>query len=117
MVSKVKLYTKLDQLELELEQRLVEHLEVAAKGGNDFVFCVKGFHSFNELKCRSDKVTEELISIGSQVLGLREKLGESTEGTPAEKICWYCREWGNRENHHRNSAQSLARQFLNEIKS
>ena len=115
MVSKSKLYDRLDQLELEFEERLVKHLQVAAEGGNELVFCVKGFHSFDQLRAHSDKVTEELVSMGSQVLSLRQKLGEPVEGTPAARICWYCREWGNTDNHHRSGAQGLARQFLNEI--
>jgi len=117
MVSKAKLYDKLDQLEEDFEERLIKHLEVAAKGGNELVFCVKGFHAFDQLKNRSDEITEELVAMGAQVLGLREKLGEPTQGTVAERICWYCREWGNTDNRHRGGAQGLARQFLNEIQS
>jgi hypothetical protein len=41
MVAKSKLYSKLDGLEIELKERLVPHLEQAAAGNNDLVFCVK----------------------------------------------------------------------------
>ena len=85
MVSKAKLYTRLDQLELEFEKRLVKHLELAAEGGNELVFCVKGFHSFDQLRNCSDQVTEELVSMGAQVLGLREKLGEPIEGNASSE--------------------------------
>ena len=60
MVSKQKLFTKLDLLEMELEERLIPHLEKSAHGENDLVFCVTGFNPFRELKSKTDKVTEEL---------------------------------------------------------
>lgn len=115
MVSKAKLYARLDALEVELEEGLLPHLENAANGNNDLIFCVKWFNPFRELKHRTDGVTEQLIDLGAQVLSLREKLGEPTEGTIAERICWYCREWGNTNNHKRPSGTSLAKQFLAEI--
>lgn len=115
MVSKAKLYSRLDVLEADLKDRLVPHLATAADGKNDSVFCVSAFNPFREMKYRTDKETEDLIRIGAQILSLREKLGESSDGTIAERICWYCREWGNTENHHRASAVGLARQFLAEI--
>jgi hypothetical protein len=115
MVSKSKLYKKLDQLEAELEEQLVPHLENAAKGHNDLVFCVSAFNPFPELKSRTDKVTEELVELGSQVIALKKKLGEATEGSIAERICWYCREWGNNKNSHQKTSQGLALQFLQEI--
>lgn len=117
MVSKAKLYSKLDSLEAELEERLVPHLQVAANGKNDLVFCVTVFNPFREFKSRTDKLTEELIEMGSQILALRDKLGEPSAGTIAERICWYCREWGNKDNHQRKSAQGLAKQFLTEIEN
>ena len=115
MVTKAKLYSRLDILETELREALVPHLRNAAQGNNDLIFCVKPFNPFRELKHRTDTLTEELIDIGSQALSLREKLGEPSEGTIAERICWYCREWGNTENHHRPSGSGLAKQFLMEI--
>jgi len=115
MVAKSKLYSKLDMLEAQLKEEIVPHLEVAAKGENNLIFCVSVFNPFRELKQKTDKKTEELISFGAQILSLREKLGESSKGTIAERICWYCREWGDKQNHHRDSAQVLAKQFLQEI--
>lgn len=116
MVSKSKLYAKLDSLESELTERLIPHLEQAAAGKNGLVFCVKGYHSIQELKSYSDETTEELVNIGSQVLSLKKKLGEPSEGSIAERICWYCHEWANQQNHHRKNSQGLARQFLEEIR-
>ena len=115
MVSKSKLYSKLDALEEELKIALIPHLQNAADGKNDLIFCVTAFNPYRELKHRTDKFTEELIDIGSHILSLRSKLGEPSEGTIAERICWYCREWGNKDNHQRKSAQGLAKQFLSEI--
>ena len=117
MVSKAKLYSRLDAIEAELRETLLPHLQNAAQGNNDLIFCVKWFNPFRELRCRTDALTEELIEIGSQVLSLRDKLGEPSEGTIAERICWYCREWGNTENHHRPSGTGLAKQFLAEIEN
>lgn len=117
MVSKAKLYSKLEFLEIELKETLVPHLKNAAEGNNDLIFCVKSFNPFRELKHSTDKLTEELIEIGSQVLSLREKLREPSEGTIAERICWYCREWGNTKNHHKQPGAGLAKQFLLEIES
>ena len=117
MVSKTKLYSRLDALELELKTSLIPHLKSAAEGKNDLIFCVKAFNPFRELKHRNDRVTEELIGIGSQILSLREKLGEPSDGTIAERICWYCREWGNTDNHHRQSSTGLAIRFLAEIEN
>jgi len=115
MVSKAKLYTKLDLLEEKLRELLIPHLKSAAAGKNDLVFCVTAFNPFSELKYKTDKLTEELIDMGSQILSLREKLGEPSDGTIAERICWYCREWGNTKNSHRASGAGLAKQFLAEI--
>lgn len=117
MVSKSKLYSKLDALETELRERLVPHLINAAKGMNDQIFCVKQFNSFRKPKIRTDKVTEELIVIGSDVLSLRQKLGESCDGTIAERICWYCRQWSSAKNNDKLLAASLAKTFLLEIES
>ncbi len=117
MVSRAKLYARLDALESELKERLLPHLEQAADGKNDLIFCANGYNPFPELKSRTDKLTEELIAIGTQILSLRTKLGESSESSIAERICWYCNEWGDVSNHHRGSAQALAKKFLNEIES
>ncbi|MFT7224042.1 MAG: hypothetical protein ACI82Z_001590 [Cellvibrionaceae bacterium] len=117
MVSKAKLYPKLDELETQLREILLPHLRNAAEGKNNLIFCVKVFNPFSELKHKTDKLTEELIEMGSQILSLREKLGESSSGTIAERVCWYCREWGNTEKNYRSSGASLAKQFLAEIEN
>ena len=115
MVSRSKLYTQLDALESELEDKIVPHLEAAANGSNDLIFCVQGFNPYSELKAKTDKTTENLVNIGSQILSLKSKLGEPSQGSIAERICWYCREWGSRGNSHPNNTQDLAKQFLQEI--
>ena len=117
MVSKTKLYSKLDLLEAQLREGLVPHLRNAAEGKNDLFFCVKPFNPFRELKHKTDKLTEELIEIGAQVLSLREKLGEPTDGIIAARICWYCREWASLANPHGPSSRDLAKQFLTEIEN
>lgn len=117
MVSKSKLYSRLDSLEAELAERLVPHLARAAEGSNDLVFCVNGYHSFSELKQDADPITTELVGLGAEILTLKKKLGEPIEGSPAERICWYCREWGDSKKNCHPSAQKLAEQFLNEIKN
>lgn len=117
MVSKIKLYSRLDSLEAQLQEALLLHLKHAVEINNDNIFCVKQFNAYRELKYKTDEHTEELVEIGSQVLALRSKLGEPTEGTIAERICWYCREWGNPENRHRSSGTGLAKQFLAEIEN
>lgn len=116
MVSKAKLYSRLDTLEDELIESIVPHLKNAADGKNDLIFCVKTFNSTRKSKFSTDKLTEELIEIGSQILSLRKKLGESSDGIIAERICWYCREWSNSKNPHKISTAELATQFLAEIK-
>lgn len=115
MVSKVKLYSQLDSMEQELRERTIPHLEDAARGGNDLVFCVSDFNSSPELKLRTDAETESLIQLGRQVLSLREKLGEPSDGTIAERLCWYCRKWSDSGDNYRKSAQGLAVEFLKEI--
>ena len=115
MVSRSKLYEQLDALELELKDRLIPHLKKAAEGGNGLVFCTRDFNPYQELKTKTDQQTEQLIHIGRQILTLKKKLEESTEGSIAERLCWYCREWGNLDNHYKKNAQDLAKQFLNEI--
>jgi len=116
MVSRSKLYTQLDALESELKEDLIPHLETAANGENDLVFCVEQFNRFNELKSRTDKTTEKLINIGAQILVLKNKLGEATEGSIAERICWHCREWSSQDKPDQKYTQDLAKQFLEEIK-
>lgn len=115
MVSKQKLFKQLDSLEAELKARLVPHLKHAAAGENDWVFCVVGFNTFKMFRDSTDRLTEELVALGGQILVLKKKLGESSSGSLAERLCWYCREWSETENHHRGDAQSLAKQFLQEI--
>ena len=117
MVSRSKLYAQLDMLESELREKIIPHLEKAAEGKNDLVFCVKEFNNFSDLKDKTDKYTETLVRIGAKILVLKKKLGVPAEGSIAERICWYCREWGNLTNTHRKSAQGLAIQFLDEIKN
>ncbi|MBL4673078.1 MAG: hypothetical protein JKX81_12540 [Arenicella sp.] len=115
MVSKVKLYHKLDLLESQLKEGLVAHLKEAAEGKNELLFCVTAFNPFAELKGRTDKLTEEFVDIGAQILALRAKLGEPSDGTIAERLCWYCRQWSNSGNGYKTSGKGLARQFLLEI--
>lgn len=115
MVSKAKLYTQLDSLEDELGARIVPHLENAVNGRNDLIFCTTDFNPFPELKSKTDKETDELIQLGRQILALREKLGEPSAGCIAERICWYCRQWGDTHDSHRKSVQALAQAFLQEI--
>lgn len=117
MVSKAKLYTQLDSLETELEEKLIPLLEQSAEGKNDLVFCVGSFNPFPELNSRTNKKTEALISIGAKILALKSKLGEPSAGSIAEQICWYCRQWGHLENGNRKSAPGLAKQFLEEIEN
>jgi len=117
MVSPAKLYSQLDVLESELKEKLIPHLEKAADGKNDLIFCADGYNPFSELSGKTDEHTEDLIKIGVKILSLKAKLGEESKGSIAERICWYCHEWGNVKNSHRKSAQGLARQFLEEIRS
>jgi hypothetical protein len=116
MVSKLKLYAQLDALESELKQKLAPLLELAVAGKNDYIFCVTGYHSIPELKNKSNSDTKSLIIIAMQILSLRNKLAEPSEGSIAERICWYCRKWGDVDNYSRKNAQDLAKQFLNEIR-
>ncbi len=116
MVSKAKLYSQLDRMEEELRERIVPHLEEATAGKNDLVFCASDFNTFPDLKFRTDAETDALIQLARQILVLSEKLGESSGSTIAERICWYCRKWGDTGDNHRKSAQRLAAEFLQEIK-
>lgn len=115
MVSKAKLYSQLDRMERELRETLVPHLERAAAGKNDLVFCVPDFNPFPGLRFKTDSRTEELMLLGRQILALRDKLGEPSAGTIAERICWYCRKWGSTQDSHRNTARVLAQEFLGEV--
>ena len=119
MVSKGKLFSKLDDLEILLKDSVVSHLRLAVNNRNEGVFCVTGFSKNHDARYKTDKVTEELVLLGRQVLALKEKLGEASQGSIAERICWYCREWSqanarySRHSHH--SGTYLAQQFLDEI--
>jgi hypothetical protein len=117
MVSKAKLYSQLDRMEDELRARLLPQLERAANGDNELVFCVSDFNPFPELSSRTHPETEELVLLGRRILSMREKLGEPLDGTPAERICWYCRKWGEVSDNHRQSASGLAQSFLEELRS
>ena len=115
MVSKAKLYLQLDRMEDELQDRLVPHLEQAANGDNELVFCVADFNPFPELRFKADPKTEELIRLGRQILALRDRLGEPSNGTIAERICWYCRKLGDTQDSDRKATQGLAKEFLKEV--
>ncbi|MEZ5556522.1 hypothetical protein [Haliea sp.] len=115
MVSKAKLYAQLDRLEDELEERLVMHLEAAATGANDFAFCATDFRAASRPNDRIDAEADALVHLGRRILTLREKLGESSAGTPAERLCWYCRKWGEAGDDGRRAARELASDFLQEI--
>jgi len=117
MVARSKLYAQLDSLEEELDEKLIPHLEEAAKGKNEFAFCAKSFVPYVSLRKHADKLTAELIELSSDIFYLREKLGESLDKTNAGRLCEYCEQWGKLKDRHRNSAQELAIQFLKEINS
>ena len=117
MVSRSKLYAQLDDLEAELKKDIIPHLKEAANGNNELVFCVEQFNSLNELKSKTDKNTEHFVNLGAQILVLKNKLGESAQGSIAERICWYCREWSALEKQSNGNAQALAKQFLREIEN
>ena len=115
MVSRATLYAQLDRLESELRERLLPHLEDAAKGNNELVFCVSDFNPFPHLQSRTDPETEALVMLGRQILAMKAKLGESADGIVAERLCWYCRQWGEVKARHRKAAEGLAKEFLGEI--
>tara|TARA_R110002096_G_scaffold61016_3_gene151845 strand:- start:1937 stop:2290 length:354 start_codon:yes stop_codon:yes gene_type:complete len=115
MVARSKLYAQLDLLEEELDETLIPHLQEAAKGKNEYVFCAKRFVPYVSLRKHADKVTAELIELCSDIFYLRDKLGEPLEETNAGRLCEYCEKWGKLTDRHRNSAQDLAIQFLKEI--
>jgi hypothetical protein len=115
MVTSTKLYSRLDALEAELREVFMPHLRSASEGKNDLIFCVNTFNSFRDLKDKTDKVTEESIDISSQILSLREKLGEPTQGTIAELICKYCRKWSSTKKYHKSFGTDLAKKFLAEV--
>ena len=115
MVSKTKLYSQLDNLEVELKERIISHLEKSVDGENDLIFCVSDFNPYPELRHKTDSETEALVALGRKTLSLMEKLGEPSDGSIAERICWYCRKWADNTDGHRKSAQGLAQQFLEEI--
>ena len=116
MVSKAKLYLQLDGLEEELEEKLIPHLEQAAKGKNEFIFCAKDFVAQVSLRKNADAYTQDLIDLSSKILTMRDQLGEPTDGCIAERICIYCDKWGGVKDRHRNLGQELAVEFLAEIK-
>jgi hypothetical protein len=53
--------------------------------------------------------------LGRQVLALKEKLGECSKGSNAERICWYCREWSKPK--IPVAGTQLAQRFLDEIET
>lgn len=115
MVSKSKLYAQLDRLEEDLAARIVPHLQHAAAGENDRVFCSTDFSSLTHPNLKPDPETDSLIQIGRQILVLREKLGESSSGSIAEQICWYCRQWAAGRDRPQRTAQVLSAAFIEEI--
>ena len=115
MIARARLYEQLDQLEVDLKEKLIPHLQRAVNGDSKLIFCVRDFNQKTEYKKMTDAHTEDLISIGRQILTLKKKLGESSENTIAEKICWYCRKWGEDPKSNQQTTQVLAKQFLKEI--
>jgi len=115
MVSKSKLYAQLDLLERDLRERIVPHLELAAAGENEFVFCVPDFSPYPERRSKTDPETEALVLSGRQILALREKLNEPSDGTIAERICRYCRKWSDGKDNRHVNGEALANAFLDEI--
>lgn len=117
MVSKTKLYTKLDSLEQELKEGLRQHLKDAIERDNHLVFCVPAFNPFRELKNRTDSKTQHFVDLGSQILSLRNKLDEPSAGTLAERICWFCRQWADSASSPDSPGLDLAKTFLAEIEN
>jgi hypothetical protein len=117
MVARAKLFAQLDSMEEEFDEILIPHLEEAAKGRNEYVFCAKSFVPYVSLRKHADKTTQELIELGSKILYLRDKLKEPLDGSNAGRICAYCEKWGKLTDRHRNSAQDMAIKFLSEIRS
>jgi len=115
MVSKVKLYSRLDALEAELQEKVIPLLEQASKDDESLIFCVKDFNPFPELHSKVNNETEALISLGRQILSLQSKLGESSQTSIAARLCWYCREWADLGKPYVKHTQNLAKQFLEEI--
>jgi len=116
VVSKGKLFSKLDDLEILLKDSVVSHLHLAVNNRNEGVFCVTGFSKNHDARYKANKITEELVLLGRQVLALKEKLGEASQGSIAERICWYCREWSQAKPCYPHpSGIYLAQQFLEEI--
>ena len=115
MVSRSKLYGQLEQLEDELRDKLINQLNNAAKGTNHQVFCVQQFNTHKHWKNKTDYETELLVDLGAKILTLRKKLGEPSDNTIAEKICWYCQQWNENIQSEPKIAQILAQQFLDAI--
>jgi len=115
MVSKTKLYDKLDLLEAQLQKDMIDHLTQAIKHEDEFIFCVSTFSSRRWLKKHSNKKMEQSVTMGAHILTLKEKLNETVTGSIAERVCWYCREWNRTHDENTPMGVFLAKQFLTEI--
>jgi len=115
MVSRNKLYTQVDELEQELFNLVVPHLEAALDGGESLIFCVSEFNSHAKFKNHVNPDTQNMVLLGKKIIQLKEKLGEPVDGSVAERLCWYCRKWDGLPNPNLTSTRKLAKQLLNEI--
>jgi len=117
MSRAVRLYERLDRLEAELRAALVPILERAAAGKHDSIFTTTRFNPFPELRWSTCRETEALLLLADDILKLLCKLGEPTNTSVASRLLFYCEKWGDLSDHHRGTAQTLARQFLAELSS
>ena len=62
-----------------------------------------------------NKEGESLLNLIDEILKLRRKLGEPTEGTLGVRFREYCVTYANTANEHRRGPIKLAKQFLQEI--
>jgi len=107
-----KLFEQLAGLETDFEERLVEALSATAKGGNQLLFMTVAAARQIGIRPTFACKAEEFLRSGHKLLKLRKKLKLPIGECLATRFIEACEHWSDASDHHRGSAQSVARRLL-----
>ena len=107
-----KLYLRLDALEASFREQLAPHLADCAAGRCGLLFCAREFLPASYPRCMPTGLADGLLAQAEEIRELRGLVGEPFVGSWAHQFRAGCRAWADATDHHRGSAQTIARRLL-----
>ncbi len=117
MTRKNTQYEQLDRLEADFITELSAALTLTASGGFDIFLSARGAEVLppRYVAALEREPGERLVRLGEELIALRERLGESVDGSPADLFRKACARWADHADANRPGPKKLAQQLLDAL--